>query len=75
MQRWGNGADDADSCRSGIVGHFFTSLPEHFAILGYIVGGIALVTSVIGFCPAWATFRMNTCGAKQVHARAGGPER
>jgi hypothetical protein len=41
------------------------------AILAYVLGGIALVTGLIGFCPAWAVFRINTCATKP--AKAGGP--
>lgn len=29
------------------------------------VGGIALVTGLIGYCPAWTLLGINTCPAKQ----------
>lgn len=31
-----------------------------WAIAAYVVGGIALVTGVFGFCPAWAICKVNT---------------
>lgn len=31
------------------------------AIAAYCVGGIALITGVIRFCPAWTLFGINTC--------------
>jgi hypothetical protein len=30
------------------------------AIVAYVVGGIALVTAAVRFCPAWAIFGINT---------------
>lgn len=45
------------------------------AILAYVVGTIGLVSGVIGFCPAWAVFGINTCGPKRVEVKAGGPAR
>jgi hypothetical protein len=44
-----------------------------WAIVFYVVGGIALVTGLVGYCPAWSLFGINTCAAKQ--AKAGGPGR
>lgn len=44
-----------------------------FAIIACILGGIAFVTAVIGFCPAWAAFGINTCGAKPVHVKTSAP--
>ena len=43
------------------------------AILFYVLSGVAFVTGVIGYCPAWAIFGISTCGAKHVPAKAGGP--
>ena len=43
----------------------FAALPTGWMIALYVIGGVALVTGAIGFCPAWALFGMNTCGAKQ----------
>jgi hypothetical protein len=33
------------------------------AIAAYVVGGIALVTGLIRFCPAWSIFGINTGSA------------
>jgi len=30
------------------------------AIVGYVVGAVALITGVVRFCPAWAIFGINT---------------
>ncbi len=49
---------------------FFHVLTGTLAILAYVLGGIASVTGLIGFCPAWAIFGINTCAGK--HAKAGG---
>jgi uncharacterized membrane protein HdeD (DUF308 family) len=49
---------------------YFHALTGTAAIVAYVVGAIALVTGVIGFCPAWAMFRINTCAKKQA---TGGP--
>jgi uncharacterized membrane protein HdeD (DUF308 family) len=34
------------------------------ATAAYIVGGIALVTGVFRYCPAWSLFAINTCPLK-----------
>jgi len=34
------------------------------ATVAYIVAGIALVTGVSRFCPAWSLFGINTCPLK-----------
>jgi Protein of unknown function (DUF2892) len=31
------------------------------AIAAYIVGVVALITSLIRYCPAWTVFGINTC--------------
>lgn len=36
------------------------------AVVFYVISGIAFVTGVIGYCPAWAIFGINTCRAKHV---------
>lgn len=41
--------------------HVFTG---GLAIAAYCVGGIALLTGAIGFCPAWSAFGVNTCPPK-----------
>ncbi|TAJ07964.1 MAG: DUF2892 domain-containing protein [Nitrospirae bacterium] len=30
-----------------------------------VVGGVALVTGLIGYCPAWTLLGINTCPTKQ----------
>ncbi|HEV8540056.1 MAG TPA: DUF2892 domain-containing protein [Nitrospiraceae bacterium] len=44
---------------------YFTAIPEGAAIAAYLVGAIALVTGVAGFCPAWKLFGLNTCRTKE----------
>lgn len=34
------------------------------AIAAYCVGGVALLTGAIRFCPAWSVFGINTCPLK-----------
>ena len=34
------------------------------AIAAYVVGGVALVTGVLRYCPAWSIFGINTCPLK-----------
>ena len=36
----------------------------NLAIAAYVVGEVALVTGVFGFCPAWAVFKVNTCSPR-----------
>ena len=35
-----------------------------WAIAAYVVGGIAFVSGLVRFCPAWALFGINTCPMK-----------
>lgn len=35
------------------------------ALVGYIVGAIAIVTGLVRFCPAWKLFGINTSHAKE----------
>ncbi len=39
----------------------FWNLPGWGVGVAYLVGAIALVTGVIGYCPAWTLFGINTC--------------
>ncbi|HJR76923.1 MAG TPA: DUF2892 domain-containing protein [Nitrospiraceae bacterium] len=39
-------------------------LPIAGMAIALVAGSIALVTGVIGFCPAWALLGINTCGSK-----------
>jgi hypothetical protein len=43
---------------------FFHVLTGILAILAYVLGGIALVTGLAGFFPAWARFGIDTCPVK-----------
>lgn len=38
------------------------TLEGGLAMGGYIVAAVLLITSVIGFCPAYRLMGMNTCG-------------
>ena len=42
--------------------HVFTGTA---ALVGYIVGAIALITGLVRFCPAWKLFGINTSHAKE----------
>jgi hypothetical protein len=37
--------------------------------IGLTLGSISLVTGVIGYCPLWTLFGMNTCGAEMPKKR------
>lgn len=41
---------------------YFVAIPQSAAVAAYLVGAIALVTGIAGFCPAWKLFGINTCG-------------
>jgi hypothetical protein len=43
------------------VFHVFTGA---LGIIVYVLAGIALVTAIFGFCPAWTLFGINTRAAK-----------
>jgi len=43
---------------------FFHVLTGALAVVAYVLGGTALVTSVVGFCPAWAICGINTRSTK-----------
>ena len=42
-----------------------TALPVWGTAIALVVGTIALLTGVMGFCPAWKVFGINTCAPKQ----------
>ncbi len=44
----------------GLFGGEFGGL----AIALSVIGGVALVTGAVGFCPAWKIFGINTCAPK-----------
>jgi hypothetical protein len=35
-----------------------------WALVAYIVGGVALLTGIVRFCPAWSIFGINTGSAR-----------
>ena len=46
------------------IGAFVAGLPAWAMAVAFVVGGIALVTGAIGYCPAWQLFGVNTCSPK-----------
>ena len=40
-----------------------------WAVAAYVLGTIALATGLIGFCPAWAVFKVNTCSVRNAHPK------
>lgn len=40
---------------------FFHIVTGTLAIAAYLVGGVALITGLFSFCPAWSVFGINTC--------------
>jgi len=47
-----------------IAAGYFADLPQAGVITAYLVGAVALVTGIGGFCPAWKLLGINTCAAK-----------
>jgi hypothetical protein len=47
----------------------FADLPPVGAGIALVAGTIALVTGVIGFCPVWALFGLNSCPTKNQTGR------
>jgi hypothetical protein len=47
----------------------FHVVTGNLAIAAYVIGGVALVTGLFGFCPAWAIFKVNTCSARQAQPK------
>ncbi len=45
--------------------HVVSGVP---AIVAYVIGGIALVTALIGYCPAWSVLGINTSKMKEAKA-------
>lgn len=43
---------------------YLADLPTAGVIVIYLVGAVAVVTGVAGFCPAWKLLGINTCAAK-----------
>ncbi len=48
----------------------FGELPTAGMWAVLIVGGVALVTGVIGYCPAWTLLGINTCAAHRPGTKA-----
>ena len=44
-----------------IVGALFVEQPGWIVGVMYVVGGVAMLTGLVGFCPAWKLFGLNTC--------------
>lgn len=50
-----------------VVGVILLALPPMFLFpvwataVTYVLGLVALITGVLGYCPAWQLFGMNTC--------------
>jgi hypothetical protein len=66
------GADKAIRIILGIVLlllGFFHVVTGNWAIAAYVLGAVALVTGLFGFCPAWAIFKVNTCSAGPAHPK------
>ena len=40
-----------------------------WAVAAYVVGTIALVTGLFGFCPAWAALGVNTCSVRHTQPK------
>jgi hypothetical protein len=49
----------------------FHLLNGPWAIAPYVVAAIAIVTAVVGFCPAWRILQINTSGVKHANASGG----
>lgn len=43
---------------------FFANIGVWVYVVG-VVGVVALVTGLVGYCPAWALFGINTCSLKK----------
>ena len=43
-----------------------TALPTWGTTIAIFIGIVALVTGVIGYCPAWRLFGINTCDRNHV---------
>lgn len=44
---------------------FFRALAGVLGIVDYVVGGIALLTGIAGYLPAWTVYEFNTSAKKQ----------
>lgn len=48
----------------------FADLSTGWLIAFSILGGVALITGLVGYCPAWSLLRINTCEAKTTRKAA-----
>jgi hypothetical protein len=48
----------------------FASLPTGWMVAFYVIGGVALVTGAVGFCPAWRLMGINTCPVNTTRKKA-----
>jgi len=44
----------------------FPAITGAWAIAAYVVGPVAFLTGLLGFCPAWGILGVNTCPVRQV---------
>ncbi len=47
-----------------IAGALFVEQPGWGVGVMYVVGGVAMLTGLVGFCPAWKLLGINTCPPK-----------
>ncbi|MDE3224791.1 MAG: DUF2892 domain-containing protein [Nitrospirota bacterium] len=47
----------------------FAGLPTAATVAALAVGGVALATGLIGYCPAWTLLGINTCPTKPAEKR------
>ncbi len=52
---------------------FFHVLTGVLGIVAYVVGGIAVLTGLIAYCPAWAVCGINTSATKQTKTGSAKP--
>ena len=46
-----------------VLGAFLLDLPTWGTTAMSVIGGIALATGAMGYCPAWSVFGINSCQA------------
>ena len=51
---------------------FFHVVTGGLAIAAYVISALAFVTAVVGYCPAWTVFGIDTRGVKHIPVRTGG---
>lgn len=44
-----------------IGGALFVEQPGWGVVVMFVIGGVAMLTGLIGFCPAWRLFGISTC--------------